>query len=97
VDEALSSARDPRHGARILAIADELPASCLPKEVRRSCRQIRAQAALSVICECLALPQADRPKFIAWTNSFKRLHRRLLASWGYSCHGVDEALSGKRA
>ena len=28
---------------------------------------------LAVICELLGLPQADRPKFIAWTNSFTRL------------------------
>ena len=26
-----------------------------------------------MICELLGLPQADRPKFMAWINSFTRL------------------------
>jgi cytochrome P450 len=28
---------------------------------------------LSVICELLGLPPADRPKFIAWANSMAQL------------------------
>ena len=59
---------------RILAIADgladELFAEASPADiVDRYARRLP----LSVICELLGLPQADRPKFIAWTNGFARL------------------------
>jgi cytochrome P450 len=59
---------------RILAIADELagalfaagsPADLVERYARR--------LPLAVICELLGLPEADRPKFIAWTSSFTRL------------------------
>jgi cytochrome P450 len=59
---------------RILAIADELarelfaegsPADLVDRYARR--------LPLSVICELLGLPAADRPKFMAWTRSFTRL------------------------
>jgi cytochrome P450 len=59
---------------RILAIADglasELFADGSPADlVERYARRLP----LSVICELLGLPQADRPKFMVWTNSFARL------------------------
>ena len=59
---------------RILAIADELagdlfaqgsPADLVDRYARR--------LPLSVICEVLGLPPADRPRFMAWTSSFTRL------------------------
>jgi hypothetical protein len=59
---------------RIFAIADELegeifgegrPADLVERYARR--------LPLSVICELLGLPPADRPKFMAWTKSFTRL------------------------
>ena len=45
--------------------ADGSPADLVDRYAR--------QLPLSVICELLGLPLADRPKFIAWTNSFTRL------------------------
>jgi len=59
---------------RIRAIADELadrlfdsgsPAELIDRYAR--------QVPLTVICELLGLPPADRPKFIAWTRGFTRL------------------------
>jgi cytochrome P450 len=54
---------------RILAIADGLAAELFadgsPADlVERYARRL----ALSVICELLGLPGADRPRFIAWAN-----------------------------
>ena len=34
---------------------------------------MRGKLPLSVICELLGLPRADRPRFIAWANSLTRL------------------------
>jgi len=58
---------------RILAIADELAGELFrdgsPADlVDRYARQLP----LSVICELLGLPLADRPRFTAWANSFTR-------------------------
>jgi len=51
-------------------LADELFASGTPADlVARYARLLP----LSVICELLGLPQADRPKFIAWANTVARL------------------------
>ena len=59
---------------RILAIADELASQLFTEGspadlVERYARKLP----LSVICELLGLPQADRPKFMVWTNSFTRV------------------------
>jgi len=59
---------------RIRAIADglagELFAQGSPADLVQRYSRILP---LSVICELLGLPQADRPKFIAWANSAARL------------------------
>jgi cytochrome P450 PksS len=74
VDEAFRRRAILDMEPRILAIAeglaDELfaegnPADIVDRYVRR--------LPLAVICELLGLPAADRPKFMAWTNSFTRL------------------------
>ena len=74
VDEAFRRRAVLDMEPRIRAIADGLandlfaqgsPADLVDRYARR--------VPLSVICELLGLPQADRPKFIAWTNSFTRL------------------------
>lgn len=74
VDEAFRRRAVLDMEPRIVAIADELadalfaegsPADVVDRYARR--------LPLSVICELLGLPQADRPKFMAWTNSFTRL------------------------
>jgi cytochrome P450 len=74
VDEAFRRRAILDMEPRILAIADELagqlfgegsPADLVERYARR--------LPLSVICELLGLPPADRPKFIAWTKSFTRL------------------------
>jgi cytochrome P450 PksS len=59
---------------RILAMADDLAADLFssgsPADlVDRYARRLP----LSVICELLGLPRGDRPRFIAWANSFTRL------------------------
>ena len=51
-------------------LADELFAEGSPADlVERYARKLP----LSVICELLGLPLADRPKFMAWTSGFTRL------------------------
>jgi cytochrome P450 len=74
VDEAFRRRAILDMEPRILAIADKLadelfsdgsPADIVERYARK--------LPLSVICEVLGLPEADRPKFIAWTNRFTRL------------------------
>lgn len=51
------------------ALADELFAAGTPADlIERYARQLP----LSVICELLGLPLADRPKFVAWARGFTR-------------------------
>ena len=74
VDEAFRRRAILDMEPRILAIADalarELFAEGSPADlVERYARRLP----LAVICELLGLPAADRPKFMAWTNSFTRL------------------------
>lgn len=74
VDEAFRRRAILDMEPHILAIAEELadqlftdgtPADIVERYARR--------LPLSVICELLGLPEADRPKFIAWTSSFTRI------------------------
>lgn len=61
---------EPRIITIAAQLAGELFAAGAPADlVERYARRIP----LSVICELLGLPTADRAKFIAWTNSFTRL------------------------
>jgi cytochrome P450 PksS len=74
VDEAFRRRAILQMEPRIHSIAEELTADLFvqgsPADiVDRYARRLP----LSVICEVLGLPQADRPKFIAWTNKFTRL------------------------
>jgi cytochrome P450 len=74
VDEAFRRQAVLEMEPRILAIADELAdqlfAAGSPADiVERYARKLP----LSVICELLGLPQSDRSKFKAWTNSFTRI------------------------
>jgi cytochrome P450 len=74
VDEAFRRQAVLEMEPRILAIADELAdqlfAAGSPADiVERYARKLP----LSVICELLGLPQSDRSKFMAWTNSFTRI------------------------
>ena len=73
VDEAFRRRAILDMEPRILAIADELaeelfqegsPADLVDRYARKM--------PLSVICELLGLPLADRPTFTAWANSFTR-------------------------
>jgi cytochrome P450 PksS len=73
VDEAFRRRAVLDMEPRILAIADELAGELFAKEspadlVDRYARKLP----LSVICELLGLPLADRPKFTAWASSFTR-------------------------
>src|SRR5499426_3319092 len=74
VDEAFRRRAVLELEPRILAIADELAgelfAAGSPADlVDRYARKLP----LSVICELLGLPAADRPKFTAWASGFTRL------------------------
>ena len=74
VDEAFRRRAVLDMEPRILAIANELAsemfAEGIPADlVDRYARRVP----LSVICELLGLPRADRPKFMAWTGSITRL------------------------
>ncbi|MBS0270129.1 MAG: cytochrome P450 [Proteobacteria bacterium] len=61
---------EPRIRAIADTLANELFADGSPADVvDRYSRRVP----LAVICEVLGLPQADRPRFMAWTNSFTRL------------------------
>src|SRR5215813_7682720 len=73
VDEAFRRRAVMEMEPRILAIADELagdlftagsPADLVDRYARK--------LPLSVICELLGLPLADRPKFTAWASGFTR-------------------------
>src|SRR5215203_7150937 len=73
VDEAFRRPTVLDMEPRVFAIADELAAELFAEGtpadlVERYARRLP----LSVICELLGLPQADRPKFMAWTDSFTR-------------------------
>jgi cytochrome P450 len=74
VDEAFRRraivAMEPRIRAIADGLADELFAKGSPADlVQRYARLLP----LSVICELLGLPLADRPRFIAWANSMSSL------------------------
>jgi cytochrome P450 PksS len=74
VDEAFRRRAILDMEPRILAMADELAADLFadgsPADlVVRYARRLP----LSVICELLGLPRADRPRFIAWANNLTRL------------------------
>jgi len=74
VDEAFRRRAILDMEPKIFAIADELAAHLFadgsPADlVERYARQLP----LTVICELLGLPRADRPRFIAWANSLTRL------------------------
>src|SRR5262245_14514528 len=73
VDEAFRRRAVLDMQPRILAIADELAGELFAEEspadlVDRYARKLP----LSVICELLGLPLADRPKFTAWASGFTR-------------------------
>jgi len=74
VDEAFRRRAILDMEPRIMAIADALAAELFadgtPADlVERYARQLP----LSVICELLGLPSADRPRFIAWAKNLTRL------------------------
>jgi cytochrome P450 len=88
VDEAFRRRAILDMEPRIFALADKLAADLFAEGapadlVERYARRLP----LSVICELLGLPAADRPRFIAWANSLTRLtgmlsFLRLLAGIG---------------
>src|SRR5688572_15740825 len=80
-------------------LADELFAAGSPADlVDRYARKLP----LSVICELLGLPLADRPKFIAWANRVAHIKGplaflRLLAGVAAMRHYLEERLQIARA
>jgi len=60
---------EPRIRAIADGLADELFAQGTPADLVTRYAQIMP---LSVICELLGLPQADRPQFISWANAMAR-------------------------
>ena len=82
VDEAFRRRAILEMEPRILAIADELAGELFadgsPADlVERYARKLP----LSVICELLGLPPADRPKFLAWASTVSRITGSLVSFW----------------
>jgi cytochrome P450 PksS len=82
VDEAFRRRAILEMEPRILAIADELAADLFadgsPADlVERYARKLP----LSVICELLGLPVADRAKFLAWASTVSRSTGSLVSFW----------------
>src|SRR6478735_1248904 len=82
VDEAFRRRAVLDMEPRILAIADELAGELFadgsPADlVERYARKLP----LSVICELLGLPPADRPKFLAWASTVSRITGSLVSFW----------------
>ena len=75
VDEAFRRRAVLEMGPRIRTIAEDLAAELFaqghPADLVARFAQILP---LSVICELLGLPEADRPTFIAWANSMSRVN-----------------------
>jgi cytochrome P450 len=102
VDEAFRRRAVLDMEPRILAIAEELAAELFAEGspadlVERYARKLP----LSVICELLGLPAADRPRFIAWAHSLTRLagmvsFLRLLAGIGPMKRYLEECLQAAR-
>ena len=102
VDEAFRRRAILDMEPRILAIADELAGELFadgsPADlVERYARKLP----LSVICELLGLPPADRPKFMAWTRQLRPRHRRpvgflrLIAGLAAMKRYLEERLAGR--
>jgi len=82
VDEAFRRRSILEMEPRILAIADQLAGELFadgsPADlVERYARKLP----LSVICELLGLPLADRPKFLTWASTISRITGSLLGFW----------------
>ena len=82
VDEAFRRRAILEMEPRILAIAGELAGELFadgsPADlVERYARKLP----LSVICELLGLPLADRPKFLAWASTVSRITGSLVSFW----------------
>jgi cytochrome P450 PksS len=102
VDEAFRRRAVLDMEARIFALADELAAELFAEGspadlVERFARKLP----LSVICELLGLPSADRARFIAWANSLTRLtglisFLRLLAGIGPMRRYLEAQLQAAR-
>jgi len=102
VDEAFRRRAILDMEPRIFALADQLAAELFsdgsPADVvERYARKLP----LSVICELLGLPSADRARFIAWANSVSRVDGalgfiRLLSSIGPMKRYLEERLQSAR-
>src|SRR5829696_7932801 len=102
VDEAFRRRAVLDMEPRILAIADELAADLFAEGspadlVERYARKLP----LSVICELLGLPDADRPRFMAWAQNLTRLtgmvsFLRLLAGIGSMKRYLEGRLQAAR-
>jgi cytochrome P450 PksS len=103
VDEAFRrrAVLDMKPHIRALAdgLADSLFADGTPADiVQRYARMLP----LSVICELLGLPAADRPKFIAWAHTFTRLANifdllRMMSGLSWLKRYLEERLQHARA
>jgi cytochrome P450 len=82
VDEAFRRRAILEMEPRILAIAEELAAQLFAAGVPADLVQRYARIVpLSVICELLGLPAADRPKFMAWAGNLTDVRSTLGFLW----------------
>lgn len=78
VDEAFRRRAVLDMEPRILDLADELAAGIFDDGTPADLADRYARRLpLALICELLGLPVSDRPKFMAWTDSFTRLTSRV--------------------
>src|SRR5215212_6801973 len=102
VDEAFRRRAILDMEPRIFAIADGLAAALFAEGSRADLVERYARKLpLSVICELLGLPDADRPRFIAWAQSLTRLtgmvsFLRMLAGIGPMKRYLDGRLQAAR-
>lgn len=102
VDEAFRRRAILDMEPRIFAIADELAAELFADGIPADLVERYAwKLPLSIICELLGLPGADRPRFIAWANSFTRLtgmgsFLRMIAGIGPMKRYLEERLQAAR-
>jgi cytochrome P450 len=82
VDEAFRRRSILEMEPRILAIADELAGELFAEGSPADLvEQYARKLPLSVICELLGLPLADRPKFLAWASTISRITGSLFSFW----------------
>ncbi len=102
VDEAFRRRAVLGMKPRIRALADDLAGALFANGSTDIVERYARMLPLSVICELLGLPLADRPKFIAWANTVVRLTNvidflRMIGAYSQMRRYLEERLQHARA